>query len=48
MFHEVYAAILEGKQPNDPSFPSFKDGLRELMLCEAILKSHKDESWVGV
>lgn len=48
LFKEVYAAIAEGQQPAKPLFPSFKDGLRELILCERILESHRTERWVIV
>jgi len=29
-------------------FPTFADGHREILLCEAILKSHRLERWVDV
>jgi predicted dehydrogenase len=48
MFKEVYAAVAEGKQPDEPLFPTFEDGLRELILCERILESHRGEKWVTV
>jgi predicted dehydrogenase len=37
MFKEVYAAIAAGKQPENPTFPTFADGYRELLICEKIL-----------
>jgi predicted dehydrogenase len=48
LFKEVYAAIRTGKQPENPTFPTFADGLRELVLCERILESNKKEGWVNV
>lgn len=48
MFKEVYAAVREGKQPINPPFPSFEDGLRELIICERIIESHKTQKWVKV
>ncbi|MEM1326893.1 MAG: Gfo/Idh/MocA family oxidoreductase [Bacteroidota bacterium] len=48
MFKEIYAAVRAGKQPDAPLFPTFKDGLRELVLCERILESHREEKWVTV
>lgn len=48
LFKEVYAAIRDGVQPDNPLFPTFKDGLRELVLNEAILKSARDERWIDV
>lgn len=48
MFKEVYAAIREGKQPEKPSFPTFEDGHRELLICERIIESHRKQSWVKI
>lgn len=48
MFKEVYAAVREGKQPASPSFPTFADGLRELIIGERIIDSNKSQSWVKV
>ena len=48
MFKEVYAAIREGKQPEKPSFPTFADGLRELIIGERIIESNKKQAWVAV
>ncbi|MAZ26220.1 MAG: dehydrogenase [Cytophagaceae bacterium] len=46
LFKEFYAAVREGKQPEKPSFPTFADGLRELILCERIIESQREEKWV--
>lgn len=48
LFKEVYKAIKEGKQPAHPLFPTFKDGLREMILCERIVESHKKQAWVKI
>ncbi len=48
MFKEVYAAIEAGKQPENPTFPTFADGYRELLICEKILESARGEKWVEV
>lgn len=48
MFKEVYAAVAEGKQPENPTFPTFADGLRELVICERIIESHRKQSWVKI
>ncbi|QDH80592.1 Gfo/Idh/MocA family oxidoreductase [Echinicola soli] len=48
MFKEVYAAVAEGKQPEQPSFPTFEDGYRELLICERIIESHKKQAWVKI
>ncbi|GAO43222.1 Gfo/Idh/MocA family protein [Flavihumibacter petaseus] len=48
MFKEVYAAIEAGKQPEHPSYPDFAAGLRELLICERIIESHKKQAWVKI
>jgi predicted dehydrogenase len=48
MFKEVYAAVLAGKQPEKPSYPTFEDGLRELIICERIIESHRKQAWVKI
>ncbi|MCH6200778.1 Gfo/Idh/MocA family oxidoreductase [Aquiflexum sp. LQ15W] len=48
MFKEVYTAVREGKQPENPSFPTFADGLRELLICERIIESHRKQAWVKI
>lgn len=48
LFKEVYEAIRSGTMPEQPKFPTFEDGLRELELCEAILKSNREEQWVSI
>ncbi|MBD8489386.1 Gfo/Idh/MocA family oxidoreductase [Echinicola sp. CAU 1574] len=48
MFKEVYAAVAEGKQPETPSFPTFEDGYRELLICERIIESNKKQAWVKI
>ena len=48
MFKEVYAAIEAGKQPENPTFPTFADGYRELLICEKILESNRRQAWVEI
>ena len=48
LFKEVYAAVVAGKQPDKPTFPTFADGLRELIICERIIESNKKQAWVKV
>jgi predicted dehydrogenase len=48
LFKEVYVAVREGKQPKSPSFPTFADGLRELIIGEAIVESNSKEAWVKI
>lgn len=48
LFKEVYAAVRDGKQPDSPTFPTFADGLRELIIGDAIVESNKNEAWVKI
>jgi predicted dehydrogenase len=48
MFREVYAAVEAGKQPENPTYPTFADGYRELLVCERILESNRAQAWVTV
>jgi Predicted dehydrogenases and related proteins len=48
LFKEVYAAIASGKQPSNPSYPTFADGWRELVICERIIESNKKQAWVKI
>lgn len=47
MFIEVYDNIRKGTMKG-AGFPTFNDGLRELVLCEKILDSNDKECWVKV
>lgn len=47
MFKEVYAAVEAGEQRTD-TYATFADGLRELVLCEKIIESDKQQGWVKV
>ena len=47
MFKEVYENIRKGTMEG-AKFPTFADGLRELVLCERILESNEKECWVKV
>ena len=48
MFKEIYAYIKSGNKKSAPSFPTFKDGLRELVLCEKIMESNDKRKWVKI
>ncbi len=48
LFKEVYAAIAAGKQPQHPTFPTFADGWRELLIGERIVESNKKQAWVNI
>jgi predicted dehydrogenase len=46
LFRAVYAAI----DHSDPvaNYPTFVDGHREMLLCDAVLRSHRERRWVEV
>jgi len=45
-FRAFYGYIRTNDLSAAPTFPTFRDGHREIRLCEAILKSHREERWV--
>jgi len=45
---KVYAYIRAGNFNAVPDFPTFADGHYELVLCEAIEKSAREENWVTI
>ena len=47
-FRSFYEYIDAGDFSAPPLYPTFADGHREVVLCEAILKSHRDERWVAL
>lgn len=47
MFRAVYEAIGGGAKGRD-TFPTFADGLREVILCERIVESAKTGRWVEI
>jgi predicted dehydrogenase len=48
LYRAVYTDVLHGKASDDPLYATFEDGHREVLLCEAIAKSHREQKWVGV
>jgi predicted dehydrogenase len=47
-FRAFYDYIKAGDFSAPPTFPTFADGHREILLCEAILQSHRQGRWVPV
>ncbi len=47
-FRSFYDAILAGdaENPAESLYASFEDGLRELVICDAIIQSHAEQRWV--
>jgi predicted dehydrogenase len=47
-FRAFYQYLEAGDFAAPPTFPTFADGHREIVLCEAILNSHRQHAWVEV
>lgn len=47
-FGDFYGYIAAGDFSAPPPFATFEDGRREILLCEAVLKSHRERRWVDV
>ena len=47
-FKAFYHYIAAGDWQATPAFPTFADGHREMVLCDAIAASHRQQSWVNV
>ena len=48
LFRAIYDYIDRGDFTVFPPFPTFADGHREIVLCQAILQSQRERAWVGV
>jgi predicted dehydrogenase len=46
LYSSVYASVAEGK-PGD-GYPTFADGHDEMLVCEAVLRSSREQRWVDV
>lgn len=46
-FRSFYQAIASGDL-SKPLYPTFAEGHREVVLCEAILQSHREQRWITV
>ena len=47
-FKALYDYLAAGDLAAPRPFPTFADGHREVLLCEAILKSHREQRWVSL
>jgi len=47
-FKAFYDYLAAGDYSATPPFPTFEDGHQEILLCEAILESHRSQTWVTV
>ncbi|HEY2249832.1 MAG TPA: Gfo/Idh/MocA family oxidoreductase [Planctomycetaceae bacterium] len=48
LFRAFYGYIAAGDMSAPPPFPTFADGHREILLCEAIMKSHQERRWIYI
>lgn len=48
LFKDIYTAVRNGKPAEPATYPTFAEGLRELKLCDAIVESHRKQSWVKI
>jgi predicted dehydrogenase len=48
LYRAVYTEVLNGKRSDAPLYATFEDGHKEVLLCEAIAKSHREQRWVDV
>ena len=47
-FRSFYNYIAADDYAAQPLFPTFAQGHREVVLCDAILKSHRQQAWVKI
>ncbi len=47
-FKAFYDYLAAGDYNAPPPFPTFEEGHQEILLCEAILESHRSQTWVAV
>ncbi len=47
-FRAFYDAILHNTPSEKALYPTFLDGHKEVVLCDAILQSHREERWVSI
>ncbi len=48
VLREFYSDLLGIDMGSAPDYPTLKDGLSEMLLCEAVIKSVETDSWVEV
>ncbi len=48
LFRSFYGYIAAGDFSAPSPFPTFADGHREILLCEAALRSHRERRWVSI
>jgi predicted dehydrogenase len=48
LYRSFYGYIAAGDFAAPRPYPTFEDGHREIVLCDAILRSHRESRWVPV
>jgi hypothetical protein len=48
LFRSFYGYIAAGDFSAPAPFPTFADGHREILLCETVLQSHRQQRWINV
>lgn len=48
LYREIYGYIAAGDFTAPRIFPTFEDGHHEVVLCERILESHREQRWIAV
>jgi predicted dehydrogenase len=48
LYRAVYTDVLSGKRSEAPFYATFEDGHKEVVLCEAVAKSHREQRWTDV
>jgi predicted dehydrogenase len=48
LYRAVYTDVLNGRRSENPLYATFEDGHKEVALCEAIARSHREQRWVPV
>lgn len=47
-FKQLFVDFYSSIESDNPGYPTFADGHQEILLCEAILQSAQQESWISV
>jgi predicted dehydrogenase len=48
LYRAVYADVARGGPSAEPTYPTFRDGHVENVLCDAVARSNRDGAWVPV
>lgn len=48
LFRAIYAAIDDGRMPDQPTFATFEDGHHEMLLGDAVQRSAREGRWADV